>query len=143
MKNIRTYFDYRGRKKIVFNFIFEKMRRWETSKNPGLECMDGAQQTRLTRGKSLDPKNIQAFEQEAFAIISTLGPGKSNSEASLTQSDDIPVFSMENYESESDKKAAEKASKSSKCCCSVTPVKPRHIAPQSSYSVCIYNNVIY
>ena len=97
--------------------------------------------TRLARGKSLDPKHIQAFEQEAFSIITSLNAQASHDDKSAYTDNELNVFSMENYESEEDKKAAESANKSSKCCCSVKPVHPRHIAPQSKYSVCIFYKI--
>ena len=110
------------------------MRRWETTKDPTKPMETGG--TRLARGKSLDPRNIQAFEQEAFSIIASLNSQKSEEEKSQSHSEnELNVFSMENYESEKDKKAAENSSKSN-CCCS-KQIHPRHNSPQSKYSVCI------
>lgn len=110
------------------------LRRWDTTIMPN----EGTKNSRLTRGKSMDPKSIQAFEQEAFSFISQNAVAGLNDQSipPTLQDDDVGVFSMEKYENEKEKKSNE--NQNSGCCCTVAPIVPRTITAQSKYSVCTY-----
>ena len=113
-------------------FWMKGLRRWDTT----ITSNESNKNSRLTRGKSMDPKSIQAFEAEAFSIISqnTIASNEDQEKSSPMQGEDEDVFSMEKYENGKEKKATN--DQKSGCCCSMVPVVPRSITAQSKYSVC-------